>query len=60
MNIGPNGYKTKKFGFVTIRVQFLKKCWVFDLTLAQSNIEHPLYLHCLIDLSLTRGNIKQF
>ncbi len=62
MNIGPNGYKTKKFGFVvvTIRVQFLKKCWVFDLTLAQSNIEHPLYLSCLIDLSLSRGNIEQF
>ncbi len=42
MNIGPNGYNTKKFGFVTIRVPYLKKWWVFDLTLAQSNIEHPL------------------
>ena len=42
MNIGPNGNNTKNFGFVTIRVPFLKKCWVFDLTLAQSNIEHPL------------------
>jgi hypothetical protein len=36
------GYNTKNFGFVTIRVPFLKKCLVFDLTLAQSNIEHPL------------------
>ena len=42
MNIGPNGYNTKNFGFVTIRVPFLKKSLVFDLTLAQSNIEHPL------------------
>jgi hypothetical protein len=42
MNIGSNGWKTKRFGFLTIRVSFLKKCWVFDLTLAQSNIEHPL------------------
>jgi hypothetical protein len=42
MNIGSNGWKTKYFGFLTIRVSFFKKCWVFDLTLAQSNIEHPL------------------
>jgi hypothetical protein len=44
MNIGSNGWKTKtkSFGFLTIRVSFLKKCWVFDLTLAQSNIKHPL------------------
>jgi hypothetical protein len=42
MNIGSNGWKTKNFGFPTIRVSFFFKCWVFDLTLAQSNIEHPL------------------
>jgi hypothetical protein len=42
MNNGPNGYNTKNFGFVTIRVSFKKKCWVFDLSLAQSNIKHPL------------------
>ena len=60
MNIGSNGWKTKYFGFLTIRVSFLKKCWVFDLTLAQSNIEHPLIFAFLIDLSLSRGYIEQF
>jgi hypothetical protein len=42
MNIDPNVYNNKNFGYVpvTIRMPFLKKCWVFDLTLAQSNIEH--------------------
>jgi hypothetical protein len=42
MNIVSNGWKTKNFGFLTIRVSFFFKCWVFDPTLAQSNIEHPL------------------
>ncbi len=42
MKIGPNACKTKNIGFVTIRVIFFFKCWVFDLTLARSNIEHPL------------------
>ncbi len=46
MKIGPNACKIKNIGFVpvTIRVTFLKKCWVFDLTLARSNIEHPLII----------------
>jgi hypothetical protein len=44
MKIGPNACKTKNIGFVTIRVTFKKKCWVFDLTLARSNIEHPLII----------------
>ena len=60
MNIGSNGWKTKYFGFLTIRVSLFKKCWVFDLTLAQSNIEHPLKFAFLIDLSLSRGYIEQF
>ncbi len=60
MNIGSNGWKTNYFGFFTIRVSFFFKCWLFDLTLAQSNIEHPLIFAFLIDLYLSRGYIEQF
>ncbi len=60
MNIGSNGWKTKYFVFLTIRVSFFLKCWVFDLTLAQFNIEYPLIFAFLIDLSLSRGYIEQF
>ncbi len=60
MNIGPNGYKTKNFGFVTIRVSFKKNVGRSILPWLSLTSNTPLYLHCWIDLSLSRGNIKHF
>ena len=60
MNIGSNGWKTKYFGFLTIRVSFFLNVGCSILPWLSLTSNTPLYLHCLIDVLHSRGKIEHF
>ena len=60
MNIGSNGWKTKNFGFLAIKVSFFLNIGFSILPWLSLTSNTPLYLHCLIDVLHSRGKIEHF
>jgi len=60
MNYSSRGYNTKLNVVVIPRALFLKKSWVFDLTLVWSKIEHLRFCSCMFDVNHSRGKIEHF